>query len=243
MNIVIPMAGKSSAFKEEGIDTPKPFIDIQGKSMIQRAYESIGLPGTYYFIVLKEHEEKYGAYNHITNFCPDAKIQFIDEVTSGPAETLYKIKGFIDDTKPLLQTNVDQILDWEPERFLKFLKEKDPDGAVITVNTCNPHYSFVATTQQSIATNFTEKQVISNHGLIGTHYWKSPDLFFSSFINARKKGYTWPNSAGENEIYVSLTYNDLLDRQYVIYDYKFKQHEKQHVVGSLDELRIYETQL
>ena len=43
--------------------------------------------------------------------------------------------------------------------------------------------------------------------------------------------------------YVSLTYNDLLDREYTILDFKLKQHEKQHVVGSPDELQIYETKL
>ena len=113
------MAGNSTAFKEVGIDTPKPFIDIKGKSMLQRAYESIGIEGNYYFVILKEHEEKYGAYSHILDFCPNAKIQFIDEVTSGPAETVYKTKGFIPDNEPLLQTNVDQILAWDHKRFLK----------------------------------------------------------------------------------------------------------------------------
>ncbi len=40
MNVVIPMAGKSTAFKEAGIKTPKPFLDIKGKTMVQRAYEN-----------------------------------------------------------------------------------------------------------------------------------------------------------------------------------------------------------
>ena len=34
MNIVIPMAGKSSSFSNEGIETPKPYIDIKGKTMV-----------------------------------------------------------------------------------------------------------------------------------------------------------------------------------------------------------------
>lgn len=238
MNIVIPMAGKSTAFKEVGIDTPKPFIDIKGKSMLQRAYESIGIEGNYYFVILKEHEEKYNAYNHILDFCPNAKIQFIDEVTSGPAETVYKTKGFVPDNEPLLQTNVDQILDWDHKRFLKFLQVKDPDGAVVTINTCDPHYSYMMCDPDYKATLFTEKNVVSNHGLIGTHYWKTADLFYSSYIGATKKGYT-----KKGEVYVSLTYNDLLDREYTILDFKLKQHEKQHVVGSPHELQLYEAKL
>ena len=54
MNVVIPMAGKSTAFKEAGIETPKPFLDIKGKTMVQRAYESIGIDANYYFIILRD---------------------------------------------------------------------------------------------------------------------------------------------------------------------------------------------
>tara|TARA_A100001201_G_scaffold103667_1_gene88939 strand:- start:2606 stop:3337 length:732 start_codon:yes stop_codon:yes gene_type:complete len=243
MNVVIPMAGKSTAFKEVGIDTPKPFIDIKGKTMVQRAYESINIDGDYYFMVLKEHEEKYNAYDIISSFCPDARIIFIDEVTSGPAETLYKSKGHLKNNGPLIQTNVDQVLEWDSSRFINFLKEKDPDGAVVTINTCDPHYSFIKLNHQHVGMLMSEKECISNNGLIGTHYWKSADLFYDSFVGADKKGYRYPQGDDNAEIYVSLTYNDLIDRGYIIHDFKLKQSEKQHVVGDLPSLKQYEDKL
>ena len=43
MNIVIPMAGRSSSFSDEGVDTPKPYIMIKDKPMVQLAYESLNL--------------------------------------------------------------------------------------------------------------------------------------------------------------------------------------------------------
>jgi len=39
MNIVIPMAGRSSYFSDKGVDTPKPYIMIKDKPMVQWAYE------------------------------------------------------------------------------------------------------------------------------------------------------------------------------------------------------------
>ena len=238
MNVVIPMAGKSSAFKEAGIDIPKPFIDIKGKTMVQRAYESIGIDANYYFIVLKEHDKKYHAYDVISEFCPEAKILFVDEVTSGPAETLFVSKKFIPNDQPLIQTNVDQVLDWEPDRFIKFIEDEDPDSAVVTLYTVDPHYSFIVPDQNNNGVVLKEKEVHSCHGLIGTHYWKKADLFFSSFLGAKTKGYKY-----NNEIYVSLTFNDLLDRGHNVKNYCLKQHEIQHVIGSPDELSIYERQL
>jgi len=92
MNIVIPMAGKSSSFSNEGIETPKPFIDIKGKTMVQRAYESLNLDhvaNNVYFIALEEHKDEYDVDNIIKGFCEKAKVVYLPKVTSGPAETLY----------------------------------------------------------------------------------------------------------------------------------------------------------
>ena len=38
-NIVIPMAGRGSRFTEQGYTDSKPFIDVDGKPMIQRVIE------------------------------------------------------------------------------------------------------------------------------------------------------------------------------------------------------------
>ena len=36
MNILIPMAGSGSRFKNSGYTKPKPFIDVNGQPMITR---------------------------------------------------------------------------------------------------------------------------------------------------------------------------------------------------------------
>ena len=50
MNIIIPMAGEGSRFLKNQY-LPKPLIDVNGKPMIVRAIESLGLDGQYYFII------------------------------------------------------------------------------------------------------------------------------------------------------------------------------------------------
>ena len=40
-NIVIPMAGLGTRFEEKGYKNKKPFIDVNGKPMIQRVIENL----------------------------------------------------------------------------------------------------------------------------------------------------------------------------------------------------------
>ena len=242
MNIVIPMAGKSSSFSNEGIETPKPYIDIKGKPMVQRAYESLGLDHvakTVYFIALEEHKEKYNVEEVVKSFCDKAEVIYLPFVTSGPAETLYKLKDIIPDDEPMLQTNVDQVLEWDSSRFVKFIEdEKDIDGALVTINVVDPHYSFARYDQERIALDVTEKIIISNEGLIGTHYWKRAGDYFRSFEKAKDEGLTY-----NDEIYVSLTFNPLIKEGKIFKDFKLKQSEKQNVVGDVPSLSEYEDRL
>ena len=239
MNIVIPMAGKSSSFSNEGIETPKPYIDIKGKTMVQRAYESLNINSSkVYFIALQEHVKNHNVADIIGSFCTNARILYLPEVTSGPAETLYKLKGVIPDDEPMLQTNVDQVLDWDSNRFTKFISETDPDACVITINTCDPHYSYAKYGPDRIAREILEKQVVSNDGLIGTHYWKKASYFFDSYEKAKEQGLNY-----NNELYVSLTFNPLIQEGKKVVDFKLKQSEKQNVVGDVPSLQEYEDRL
>jgi GTP:adenosylcobinamide-phosphate guanylyltransferase len=42
-NIVVPMAGRGSRFTEQGYKDSKPFIDVNGKPMIQRVIENLNI--------------------------------------------------------------------------------------------------------------------------------------------------------------------------------------------------------
>ena len=58
MNIVIPMAGAGSRFVKAGYKDPKPFIDIDGKTMIERVLDNLQYPNARYILIArKEHLE------------------------------------------------------------------------------------------------------------------------------------------------------------------------------------------
>ena len=62
-NILIPMAGRGSRFTEQGYTDSKPFIDVDGKPMIQRVIKNLNLEfdEKYKFILicLKEDYKRY----------------------------------------------------------------------------------------------------------------------------------------------------------------------------------------
>ena len=84
------------------------------------------------------------------------------------------------------------------------------------------------------AREILEKQVVSNDGLIGTHYWKKASDYFRSYKEAKKQGLTY-----NDETYVSHTFNPLIQEGKIVRDYKLKQHEKQHVIGSPKDLERF----
>ena len=43
MNILVPMAGRGSRFKDVGYTDSKPFIDVNGKPMIHRVIENLNI--------------------------------------------------------------------------------------------------------------------------------------------------------------------------------------------------------
>ena len=62
-NIVVPMAGRGSRFTEQGYTDSKPFIDVNGKPMIHRVIENLGIEfdKEYMFILicLQEDYDKF----------------------------------------------------------------------------------------------------------------------------------------------------------------------------------------
>ena len=62
-NIVVPMAGRGSRFTEQGYTDSKPFIDVNGKPMIQRVIENLNIEfdDQYEFVIicLREDYDKY----------------------------------------------------------------------------------------------------------------------------------------------------------------------------------------
>jgi dTDP-glucose pyrophosphorylase len=207
VNIVIPMAGEGSRFKDVGIDTPKPLVEINGKTLIEHSVSTLGITGRFIFITKKYSNpldnEKLSkildkmAPNHI-EICTD-KPQY------GTSYSALLAKDYIDNDEELILTNSDQHLVWDPKSFLEKSRADGIDGSILVHNSSSHKHSY-AVIKNNFVTHLAEKNPISKNALVGLHYWKHGKDFVKSAEALVQE------SAKENkESYVSLTYNYLIN--------------------------------
>jgi len=129
MNILIPMAGEGSRFRNEGYKDPKPFIEFNGFTMIEHVVDSLchnlnkyGIVDKFIFICRTEHKdqlesilnsyEEYGCddngYAKLISI--DYDIITVDQLTEGAACTALLAKDIINTDIDLLITDCDHII-------------------------------------------------------------------------------------------------------------------------------------
>ena len=240
MNIVIPMAGLGQRFKDQSFDVPKPLIDINGKSMITRAIESLGLKGRYIFIlrnqnelsklenVLLSHSKTY------SNFIKDIEILKIDYTTAGPASTALLAKDLINTDESLVIANCDQIMWWDGRLFQRFCEISKYEGVIVTYYSNSAKNSYAKINKNGHVVEIKEKEVISEISLNGIHFWSKGNFF----IESAEKMIAENDRSINGEFYVGPSYNKMIDKGYNIGIYHIP-NSQHHAVGTPDDLREY----
>ena len=169
LNILIPMAGAGSRFKEAGYIFPKPLIEIDNKPMIQWVIESLNLEGNFIFIVQKEHQEKYNINSVLKILKPNCKIIELDHITEGAACTTLLAKEFINTKDPLIIANSDQYIKWDSIKSMYNYNQKKIDGSILTFEAIHPKWSYAKTDNNNFVTEVAEKKVISKNATVGVY--------------------------------------------------------------------------
>ncbi len=225
MKVVIPMAGTGSRFRDQGYQLPKPLIEVAGKTLIEHSVSSFDVPAQFIFITRKfenpEHNVQLSAL--LKQLKPDHVEIQLTQPTSGAAETVLAAKHLIDDSEPLVVYNCDQIFTWNPQDFLQFITPCMA-GAVVCYKSTDPKNSF-AQIEQGKITRLVEKQPVSDHALVGFHYWREGALFVESAQTLLHEF----RLSGRPECYISETYNYLIDKGCEVAAY----HVAPHVYVSL----------
>lgn len=205
MNIIIPMAGEGTRFPKDTYKIPKPLIDIRGEPMIQRAIESLGLNGTYHFVIRKD-----SYYDQVCSLLHkiliEPKIISVEETTEGPAASCLLFKDFVDSEEELVIANCDQIMWWDSDLFLTTARYYKYDGLVVTYSTTTPKNSYARIDHEGFVKEIKEKEVISDISLNGIHYWRKGKYFVQSAEDMIKCNDRAPNG----EFYVGPSYNHMI---------------------------------
>jgi CTP:phosphocholine cytidylyltransferase-like protein len=228
MNVVIPLAGKSSRFYDEGFKTPKYLLPLHnGETMIEGAVKSLHMNGTLIFVVQRADCEKYSTDTLLKEKFPDSIITYLDYYTGGCVETVYvACKDLINSDTPLVISNCDQFLEWDSTGFMDVCNNPKTDGCVLTYFADTTKNSYVRLNSERYAEEFREKIVISKDSLVGVHYWKRGSDFIDSAEHMIQN-----NVKDSGEFYVSISYNYLVKKGMRIYAHPMAEGETYHTIG------------
>lgn len=236
INIVIPMAGLGSRFSQAGYKNPKPFIDVNGKPMIERVLDNLSAPDVrFILLVRKEHEVDYSEYIDSIRKKYNSIIFPISGLTQGTACTVLLARHLINDNTPIVVANSDQIIDINFVDFINDAISRNLDGSIITFTNPDkdPKWSYAKVDDDLFVTEVQEKKAISEFATVGVYYFKKGFEFVESAIDMILN-----QDTVNGEYYTCPVYNYLIKKKLRISIYNLNTNQM-HGIGTPQDLDIY----
>jgi len=208
MNIIIPMSGQGSRFKNAGYTFPKPLIEVRGKPMIQVVVDNLNCDPNYCKFIYIVQESHYNDYNlkYLLNLMtPGCEIVRTSSMTEGSTCSVLLAREFIDNDTPLLMANSDQFLEWNNHEFIYGMISSGVDGGISTFNAIHPKWSFAKIDNDGFVTEVAEKKPISDIATTGIYYWKKGSDFVKYADQMISK-----NIRTNGEFYICPVFNEAI---------------------------------
>ena len=214
VNIVIPMAGRGSRFKELS-KIPKPLIEIKGLPFFY--YSAKGLTKYFdysklIFIGLKNHNKDNILVNKIKSLFPDAVIKLLDKTPNGAVLTSREAIELIDNDYLVIFNDCDHIF-YSEELEQSKNQLKNFEGFILTFNSDSSIYSYLIKDKNGNVIGTREKEVISNEAIAGVYGFKNIKIF-------QKASEEYLKNCDYSEFYMSGLYNMSTLKKGIIKSYK-----------------------
>ena len=214
VNIVIPMAGRGSRFKELS-KIPKPLIEIKGLPFFYYSAKSLTKYFDYsklIFIGLKNHNKDNILVNKIKSLFPDAVIKLLDKTPNGAVLTSREAIELIDNDYPVIFNDCDHIF-YSEELEQSKNQLKNFEGFILTFNSDSSIYSYLIKDKNGNVIGTREKEVISNEAIAGVYGFKNIKIF-------QKASEEYLKNCDYSEFYMSGLYNMSTLKKGIIKSYK-----------------------
>ena len=208
LQVVMPMAGLGSRFRNQGIFKPKPFIEVDGMPMFMKALSSLeGYHGEIeVHVIVREESLDVGEIpKDLWNKYAKCHVHTLNALTKGAAETVSKISDLLDSRQPLLVLDCD--LFFQSLEFINAIENCDSDGALLTFKSQSPKYSY-AKSENGFLVEIAEKKVISEDAIIGAYLFSKAE----TFVSWTKSLLIKPISNELVEYYISEVFREGLQR-------------------------------
>lgn len=207
IDIVVPLAGKSSFFSEDKDGFPKPFIEICGKTMLEhfiRNYDSV--KEKRFVFILKQDDVRRYHLDDAINVLTDGKCKIIvlKNETEGMLCSVMMAVDDIQKENPVLVVNMDQIFEYDLRETL--FNFEQCDAGVLSFENVHPRWAYVKCNEDNnLVLESFEKKPISKNAIAGFYYFKNLDLLFNAAKNVIKKDVNYMG-----KYYIASTLNELI---------------------------------
>jgi len=238
LNIVMPMAGLGSRFREAGYSVPKPLIEVQGRPMYARATESLPLDRStrLIFILLgsqpecpeltRDIQRRYAKHSPV--------VLTVPELTAGQAITVLRAKEFINNDEPLLIHNADTAFEVD-QSWVERAWHDQLNGALLVFESNEKRWSFSRENADGLVAEVREKEVISPWATTGTYWFRRG----ADFVRAAEARFH-SGKREASEYYVGPLYNDLIAGRGKVKNFPIR---KLYCFGTPEDLRATLQQL
>lgn len=166
--------------------------------------------------------------NLITLGC---KIVQINGITEGAACTTLLAKNLIDNNKPLLIANSDQIVNWNSSETIYGFDKENVDGGIVTFESTHPKWSYVKLNEHGLVSEVAEKKPISKIATVGIYYWRKGSDYVK-YAEQMIKNEIRTNG----EFYVAPVFNEAIKDHK---KFKISNISKMWGIGTPEDLDIY----
>lgn len=184
MKIIIPLNGKGSRFTEKGYTDSKPFININGTSILCKVIKSLKIDKEELIILARKEYRKNNLDFYLYKNFPqiNSRVIYLEEDTAGPADTLLTgLKHLYGNTiidEPFLAVDSDTIYN---EDILYRLKNLNTPCIFYSItNEEAPLYSYIKINENNNVVDIAEKVKISNLANTGAYFFNSTQLFIKT---------------------------------------------------------------
>jgi len=221
------MAGRARSFTRSAFKFPKHLIQLNGISILARSFRGMTPENlnqfsvvdenwdydlttkiTYYFIVRRDHFDKYDLRTAIHDVVREAIILLADYHTDGQACTALSAESKIGNDDPLIIMSPDQVIQWNPINFLAYSEESLADVCmVVTKDLLSGTKPFVVDVDDDKKVHgiYEKRKKGAKYYDCGVYYfkygWYFP-LFCKSMISR--------NASIGGEYFVGMTINDAI---------------------------------
>jgi len=216
MKIIVPMAGTGQRFVDKGYVDPKPIIRVNGKRIIEYILDMFSDDDEFVFICNNDHIDNTNLGEILYELKPDSKIYFMPQHKLGPVHTVKTIYDEIDDDEEVIISYCDNPYLWDRDDFMKYIRENELDGCVLTHTGFHPHtlantkMAFVKD-KDGLLEKIKEKECytdnpMNEHASTGIYYYRKGSYVKKYFEEMVERDINY-----NGEYYVTLVYNLLVE--------------------------------